>query len=136
MTPDLLAEVHATAFEQPWDAAAFASLLGQDGVAVLGDADGFVLIRTVAGDSEILTLAVRPEARRRGYGRLLVEGAVHQAGLDGATQLFLEVAEDNTAALALYRLTGFNQVGLRAGYYTRPDGRRVSAAVLARNLAD
>ena len=136
MTPDLLAEVHATAFEQPWDAASFASLLGQDGVAVLGDADGFVLIRTVAGESEILTLAVRPEARRRGYGRLLVEGAVHQAGLDGATQLFLEVAEDNTAALALYRLTGFNQVGLRVGYYTRPDGRRVSAAVLARNLAD
>ncbi len=136
MTPELLAEVHATAFDRPWDAAAFASLLGQAGVVALGDADGFILIRTVLDEAEILTLAVRPEARRRGQGRVLVQAAARTARAMGAQRLHLEVAEDNAVAVALYAATGFEPSGRRPGYYAREGGPAVAALLLALNLSD
>jgi ribosomal-protein-alanine N-acetyltransferase len=136
MSPEALAAVHTAAFDRPWDAATFATLLGQAGVLALGDDDGFILIRVVLDEAEILTLAVRPEARRRGLGRGLVEAAGHLAGSRGAARLYLEVAEDNAAARALYADAGFVQVGRRPGYYGRQDGPAVAALLFARNLLD
>lgn len=135
MTPDRLAEIHATAFERPWDAATFESLCGQAGVFALGDPDGFILIRTVADEAEILTLAVRPGARRRGVGAELVLAGAAAARSAGASRLFLEVAEDNTAALALYRSAGFVEDGRRKGYYPRKDGPAVAALLLSLKLS-
>jgi len=129
-----MAQVHAAAFERPWDAAAFAILLAQPGVEALGDAEGFVLIRMVVDEAEILTLAVAPGARRQGYGRALVEAAAARALAMGAERLFLEVAEDNAPAQDLYRAAGFTEAGRRPGYYARPDGPDAAALLLARNL--
>ncbi|MDP3371055.1 MAG: ribosomal-protein-alanine acetyltransferase, partial [Brevundimonas sp.] len=56
------------------------------------------------------------------------------AATRGATRLFLEVAEDNMAALALYAGAGFVEAGRRPGYYARPHGRPRDALVLALNL--
>lgn len=129
-----LATLHAEAFAAPWDATAFEGLLGQPGVFTLELPDGFILLRAVADEAEILTLAVRPTAWRRGLGAQLVgEGAVAAAAM-GATRLFLEVADDNTAALGLYTRAGFTEAGRRPGYYARPDGRRRDALILALNL--
>jgi [ribosomal protein S18]-alanine N-acetyltransferase len=129
-----LAGVHATAFSAPWDAAAFADLLDQTGVFAVEDPDGFILMRVVADEAEILTLAVRPRARRRGLGaRLLRDGAAAAAG-QGAQRLFLEVAEDNVAARALYARAGFVEAGRRPRYYARHDGGRRDALVLALNF--
>jgi len=129
-----LAAVHATAFPAPWDAAAFEGLLDQPGVFALEEADGFILLRAIADEAEILTLAVRPAARRQGVGaRLVSEGAV-AAVARGATRLFLEVAQDNASALALYARAGFAEAGRRAGYYARPGGRREDALILALNF--
>ena len=55
-----LASIHAEAFDAPWDAAAFSDLLAQAGVIACVETDGFILIRVVADEAEILTLAVRP----------------------------------------------------------------------------
>lgn len=133
-TAERLAAVHGTAFSRPWDAAAFEALLGQTGVLAVEEADGFILLRVVADEAEILTLAVRPSARGRGLGaRLVREGGAQAKGL-GATRLFLEVAEDNAAARALYARTGFFETGRRPGYYAQPDGRRQDALILALNL--
>lgn len=136
MTPDRLAEIHATAFERPWDAATFENLCEQAGVLALGERDGFILIRTVADEAEILTLAVRPEARRRGVGAGLVRAGADAARSAGATKLFLEVAEDNPTALALYRSVGFVEDGRRKGYYPRPEGPSAAALLLSLNLSD
>jgi ribosomal-protein-alanine N-acetyltransferase len=57
------------------------------------------------------------------------------AAARGATRLFLEVADDNAAALALYARAGFSEAGRRPGYYARPDGVRQDALILALNLA-
>lgn len=131
-----MAAVHAAAFDRPWDAAAFQALMDQPGVLALGDEDGFILLRMAADEAEILTLAVRPEARRRGQGRALVRAATIQARLSGAGRLFLEVAEDNAAAGALYRQAGFVEVGRRPRYYPRTDGPDAAALLLALNLPD
>jgi len=133
-TAPRLAALHAEAFAAPWDAAAFETLLGQAGVFALEDPGGFILMRVVADEAEILTLAVRPTARRRGLGaRLVAEGAI-AAAARGAGRLFLEVADDNAAARALYARAGFAEAGRRPRYYARSDGGREDALILALNL--
>jgi len=132
--PAMLAAVHAEAFETPWDAAAFADLLGQTGVFVVVEDGGFILMRQVTDEAEILTLAVRPATRRAGLGGRLVGQAAVLAAARGATRIFLEVAEGNAAARALYARAGFSEVGRRRGYYSRADGVREDALVLALNF--
>jgi len=131
---EALAAIHAEAFETPWDTASLAALLASPGVFALEEADGFILIRVVADEAEILTLAVRPSARRSGLGARLVEAAVVRAAALGADRMFLEVAEDNAAARALYARAGFHEAGRRRGYYARADGSREDALVLALNF--
>lgn len=127
-----LAALHATSFAVPWSATEFADLLGQAGVLAIREPDGFILIRVVLDEAEILTLAVRPEARRAGLGRRLVDQAAIAARRAGAHRLFLEAAEDNAAALALYDSAGFRPLGRRRGYY---DGGRIDALVLGLDLS-
>ena len=131
---DALAAIHAEAFETPWDEASLSALLASPGVFAVEEPDGFILIRVVADEAEILTLAVRPAARRSGLGGRLVETAVVRAAALSAERMFLEVAEDNVAARALYARAGFHEAGRRRGYYSRKDGSREDALVLALNL--
>jgi len=141
----VLAEIHAQCFEEPWDAAALASLLSLPGALALLASTlgreatpevkplGFVLLRAVADEAEILSLAVRPEARRRGHGRRLLRAAVEAARLAGAARLFLEVAEDNRPALALYSSESFAEIGRRREYYHRA-GAGLTALVLTKTV--
>ena len=73
-------------------------------------------------------------ARRAGLGRALVEAAALEAARSGARSLFLEVAQDNAAAAALYRGAGFVEAGRRPGYYRRGDAPPADALILVRNL--
>ncbi len=115
----LLAAIHAAAFPpaEAWSAEAIASLLATPGCFALAEADGFVLARVAADEAEILTLAVRPAARRRGLAARLVARAATAAAALGARVLWLEVAEGNAPALGLYRALGFVEAGRRRGYY-------------------
>jgi ribosomal-protein-alanine N-acetyltransferase len=135
----VLAALHARAFDTPWPVTAMADLLGGEGVFALMHEDGsgplgFVMARVVAGEAEILTLAVDPQRRRGGLGRELLEAAADLAVTYGGEALFLEVSVDNVAALALYDRSGFKRVGLRRGYYSSDAGRPIDALVLRRNL--
>ena len=132
---EVLAVLHAEAFDTPWDAASLSALLDSPGVFAVEQPGGFILIRVVADEAEILTLAVRPAARRSGLGGRLVEAAVVRAAALGAERMFLEVAEDNVAARALYARAGFVEAGRRRGYYARSDGSREDALILALNFA-
>ena len=96
---------------------------------------GFILVRTVADEAEILTLAVRPADRRRGIAAGLVARGASVAAAQGASRLFLEVAEDNDAARGLYERAGFVEAGRRPRYYARADGSRTDALILTLNLS-
>jgi len=136
MTPEVMASIHAECFEtpRPWSAVEFAAMLAGPGAFASLDAEGFVLGRVIAGEAELLTIAVRPEARRTGIGRRLLDRFEAEARAGGATYAFLEVVEDNAAALALYRGAGWAEAGRRRGYYKTPDGTRRDAVVMAKPL--
>lgn len=136
MTPQALAATHAAAFtaERPWTAAEFANLLTQPTTLLTGTADSFVLGRVILDEAEILTLATAPAARRQGRARTALTAFLTAAQAHGATRAFLDVAEDNTPARALYASAGFTRIARRAAYYTAPDGTRTAAIVMARDL--
>ncbi len=70
-----------------------------------------------ADEAEILTIAVRPGDRRRGYGRLLMEEALRRLYRSGIAACFLEVERGNAAAAGLYRALGYVVTGERKHYY-------------------
>lgn len=125
-----MAAIHAACFHGPeaWDAAAMATLLAMPGcTGLIHPVGGLILLRTAADEAEILTLAVHPEARRRGVGHALLTSGL---ALSDAAAVFLEVAAANLPALALYYAAGFSQCGLRRRYYADGD----DALVLRRLL--
>jgi len=144
---DALAKAHARGFHPAWSAKDIEILLNAPGgfawaawAWAAREADppapvcGFLLARAIAGEAEILTLAVDPTHRRSGVARALVEAAAATAVTAGAEAMFLEVAADNQAAIGLYRSTGFEQVGSRKDYYARPGAAPIDALVLRRAL--
>ncbi|OYX43652.1 MAG: ribosomal-protein-alanine N-acetyltransferase [Rhodobacterales bacterium 32-67-9] len=134
--PAELAAIHAESFSvpRPWRAEEIAATLGQAGSFLLTAPDGFLIGRAIAGEAELLTLAVRPAGRRRGTGVTLVAAFLDAARSQGAARAFLEVAADNVAARALYDRAGFTEAGRRRGYYRTPEGTAVDAVVMARDL--
>jgi ribosomal-protein-alanine N-acetyltransferase len=115
------AAIHLDAFPpiDAWNAQAFAELLAGPGVHGLIDArGGLVLVRQVADEAEILTLATAPALRRQGVARQLLAAALDWARVQGARTVFLEVSEANVPARALYAAAGFVGCGRRPRYYT------------------
>lgn len=140
MTPAAMAALHAASFTtpRPWSASEIAALLDSPLVFALHDSAqdpaGFLLGRVVAGEAELLTVAVATDRRRAGTGRRLVEAFLSEAVRRGAESAFLEVAELNIAARALYAACGFQPAGRRRAYYHRPDGGAEDALILVRSL--
>ena len=135
MTPEQMAQIHAAAFTdaRSWTAAEFNILSAQPFVTVFTAKGGLALTRTLAGESELLTLAVHPDHQRRGVARGLIADWI-AAVQSHAETAFLEVAEDNDPALALYLSEGFAKTGLRKGYYARRDGPAINAVLMSRGL--
>jgi ribosomal-protein-alanine N-acetyltransferase len=98
-----------------------------------GPVVGFILSHAVQDEAEILAIAVAPNTRGRKIAdRLLAKHMGRLASL-GVRKLFLEVDEQNTAALRLYRRAGFAEVGRREGYYRRAEGN-AAALTMRRDL--
>lgn len=136
-----IAALHKRLFTPSWDEAAIANLLEHPAstslVAVAGEPKqiaGFVIGQLAADESEILSIGVAPDWQHAGLGKMLVQGLVRASKRGEAKRLFLEVAEDNVAAQALYKSLGFAEAGRRKRYYERNDGPAVDALVLALNL--
>jgi ribosomal-protein-alanine N-acetyltransferase len=121
--------LHAAAFQRGWSGEEFERLLMHGRTLA-----GFILSRVVAGEAEILSVAVAASWRGRGLaGRLLDVHLRRLAGL-GVRTVFLEVDQHNVAARRLYHRASFGEVGRREGYYPRPQGAS-TALVLRRELA-
>ena len=93
-----------------------------------------LLARLAAGEGEILTIAVARAYRRLGLGRDLMEAVLRELHAERAEALFLEVDENNRAAIALYRRLGFREVARRPAYYAHEDGPKSAALVMRRDL--
>lgn len=87
------------------------------------DICAFVVFMQVFEQAEILTIAVKPECQRKGFGRMLIEAMHAELLQKGAEHVFLEVRVSNLAAQALYGKMGYNEISRRKGYYPTKDGR-------------
>jgi tRNA threonylcarbamoyl adenosine modification protein YeaZ/ribosomal-protein-alanine acetyltransferase len=131
----LLAAMHRACFVHGWTEDMLRSSLSLPGSAALvaelaGRAYGFLQYQWIAGEAEVNTLCVLPAFRRQGFGRLLMDALVRELTARRSERLFLEVAADNAAAVALYRKMGFAETGKRAGYYARTGGPAADAITM------
>lgn len=135
-SPEALARLHAACFStpRPWKATEFAELLRSRGTFLTLHEFGFALGRTIADEAELLTLAVDPSTRRVGIGRTLLAAYEAKARETGAAESFLEVAQDNLAAIHLYSSAGYTESGKRRGYYRDNDGNSVDALIMRKAL--
>jgi ribosomal-protein-alanine N-acetyltransferase len=90
---------------------------------------GYGVMSVGAGEAHILNLCIDMASRCQGIGRRLLDYLIDRGAVAGMSEAFLEVRPSNTAAIRLYLSLGFEQVGMRRGYYQAIGGRE-DAAVL------
>lgn len=125
---NVISALHKSCFETAWEARAVVEILAMPGAfALIGNSDdcpqGFVLFRLAADEAEIISIGVSPNTRRAGLAGRLLQASIDHATKQKCVKMFLEVAEDNTAACALYEKFGFLICGRRPGYYDHEAGK-------------
>lgn len=131
-------DIEGLSYDFPWSAGIFldclrmgySSWVCEDRQASLL---GYTLLSFAVDEGHILNLTVNPAYRRQGIGLTLLDFLVSVAGRAGLSRLILEVRPSNQAGLALYQRNGFEQIGMRRGYYPAHGGSE-DAIVLARTL--
>ena len=81
---------------------------------------GYCVFRIIAGEGELLRIAVSPELQGRGLSKKLMDRMVEYSKKKKAEPMFLEVRESNEKARNLYRSYGFSEEGIRKNYYQDP----------------
>jgi ribosomal-protein-alanine N-acetyltransferase len=104
------------------------------GVESVGAIVAFLIAQTVAGETDILTVATDPAERRKGLASQLIDALIARAGERGVSRIMLDVAEDNVAARQLYRDHGFVEDGRRPRYYRAGRDIPVDAILMSRML--
>lgn len=121
-----IAALERRVFSDPWSADSISETIAMPWMFTqvaedqAGELVGYVFCREVAGESELLNLAVDPASRRGGVGNMLLTAAIDWLTDRGARETFLEVRASNLAAITLYERAGFRAVGRRPDYYQRP----------------
>jgi [ribosomal protein S18]-alanine N-acetyltransferase len=125
--------VERASYQFPWSEGIFRDCLRVGyvcRVVTVNDAIiGYGVMSVGAGEAHILNLCIGESYRCRGVGRRLLTYLVDRGATAGMNEAFLEVRPSNTSAIRLYLSVGFEQVGMRRGYYQAVGGRE-DAAVL------
>ncbi|HEY3643659.1 MAG TPA: GNAT family N-acetyltransferase [Xanthobacteraceae bacterium] len=125
-----LAALHGASFHRGWSEDEFERLLLDRAIVahrvMIGRRlVGFIISRIIAGEAEILSVAVASSRRGKGLARQMLNLHLRRLAGLGTRTVFLEVGEGNAAANRLYRRAGFRTVGRREGYYPdRTDKKR------------
>lgn len=141
----LISDLHSKAFnekaENEWTVEAFKAMFAIKGtICYLVNYDeqpiGFGLIRQVTDEAEIITFCILPNECKNGYATLLLEWIIKDLQRQSIKRLFLEVSENNVAALGLYKKCSFDIIGRRKGYYQNKHGKNTDAIVMQCVLYD
>lgn len=136
---DALEEICRASFSRPWTKQGLAAELASETARFLTAVDahglvcGFAGMQNVFGECYIDLVAVHPEKRRHGVGRVLVQGLIDLAQREHAAFITLEVRQSNVPALALYNGFGFMPAGHRKNFYSAP---QEDALLLTKMLAE
>jgi ribosomal-protein-alanine N-acetyltransferase len=124
-------------YQFPWSEGIFRDCLRVGYVCRVAILDnrliGYGVMSVGAGEAHILNLCIDAAFRCQGIGRRMLDYLLDRGAAAGMSEAFLEVRPSNTAAIRLYLSVGFDQVGMRRGYYQAVGGRE-DAAVLKLGL--
>lgn len=133
--PDIVI-IETEAHSHPWRMTHFASSLASSHQCIVVEGESnilaYAITSTAAGEAELLNLTVNPKYHKQGIGRALL-GGLYQSFSESIERFFLEVRESNEAAIHLYQVEGFNEVGRRPGYYPGTEERE-AAIIMAKEL--
>jgi len=120
-------EIEKLSYTNPWTRESFLYEITENPlatylVAVEGEkVIGYGGIWIVLDEAHITTLAVHPDFRRKGIGEVLLKALIDLAKNRRVQNIILEVRVSNLAAQYLYKKIGFQPIGIRKKYYTRPE---------------
>ena len=131
-----VAGIETAAFSTPWSEETFRALLDRSGVELWvaewsGGLAAYAILWRVLDEGELANIAVRSDLRGRGIGSSLLSRMLEVATDSGIRSLYLEVRESNGLAREMYARRGFQEIGVRKGYY---EGPREDARVLKKSL--
>jgi [ribosomal protein S18]-alanine N-acetyltransferase len=134
-----IASLHAASFHRGWSEDEVERLIAERNVITHRATNGrslygFIMSRLAGNEAEILSVAVARANRGRGLARRLLDLHLRRLAGLGCRAIFLEVDENNGAAIRLYERAGFRQVSRRANYYPGTGGKAAAALVLRRDL--
>lgn len=116
----------------PWTRGNFCDALDSGYLCYVDDIDGkfcsYSVLMAGVGEAELLNIAVAEEYQRKGLGRKMMHAVLQKAREMGFSRVLLEVRVSNRAAIGLYRLAGFSEMGVRRNYYR--NARRSEDAIV------
>lgn len=121
-------------YPYPWTAGNFTDSLNSGHFCIVAERDGamagYAVMMLAPFEAHLLTIGIAQPFQRQGWGTALLGAMLDVARASGAERVLLEVRPSNAPALALYRRSGFSQIGLRRGYYPADNDTREDAIVM------
>ncbi|WP_312968760.1 ribosomal protein S18-alanine N-acetyltransferase [Acinetobacter gerneri] len=133
-----VAQIEKLVQSHPWNIAQFEESLASYQCTVFEKSNqvvGFCILQTVLDEANLLLMAIHPNQQGQGLGYQLLDASI-QMLKNNPIQIFLEVRESNTAAIALYEKSDFHQIDLRKNYYPNKDGSREHAIIMVKACSD
>lgn len=120
-----LMAIEQRCFSNPWTADHFISAAGSSFVEIFGyclgeTINGYIVLYRIKKVMIVANLAVSPEERRKGIGRILLEFGIECGRRHRCNFAVLDVRKSNQPAIDLYRTLGFNVLGSNRNYYSNP----------------
>jgi len=136
---DRVLQIESEAYPVPWSRLVFEDCVKGSNecwvATIAGEICGYAIVSNILDEVHLLNLCIDPRNNRRGYGRTLLRKLIARSVSRGASVFFLEVRVSNRAAISLYFSEGFNEVGIRKGYYPSRSGAREDAIVMTLDLS-
>ena len=124
---DAVMQIETVNFPFPWTAGNFRDSINSGHICLVLEIDntiiGYAILMMVLDEAHLLNISVAPSCKGKGWGRYLLNHMMQIGREKGGFNMFLEVRPSNTAAITLYESIGFNEMGVRPGYYPAHNGR-------------
>jgi len=121
----------------PWTKGIFKDCLNAGYLCYLAEINNEIIAYSAlsygAGESHILNISVSKKFQKKGFGKQTLQFILQQAKTKNADMTLLEVRGSNHSAIGLYESQGFNEIGIRKGYYPAPNGKE-DAIMFAKQL--
>lgn len=124
---DAVMQIETVNFPFPWTAGNFKDSINSGHICLVLEIDelmiGYAILMMVLDEAHLLNISVSADWKGKGWGRYLLNHMMQISREQGGLNMFLEVRPSNVSAITLYESIGFNEMGVRPGYYPAHNGR-------------